>query len=382
MLATVDITVKAPDMFSASRHAQRLAGNFLDDVDEFQRASRAADRRAMSHFDDATTTTYFTRPRRSMSVSRVVTVPSEYYIERPRYRSVSVEPRYTYSTTGITQPVTMVGSRYYTPSSKYYHYLPRYYTYDTYYPNYSYYYDHPVYNTSAYKYWPTVIPSNFSHYLPTTSFYTRNNTSFDYTLPTSGLRASLPSWVDPAMIYPQETIHVHEYPRRRFRYGSVPPISPAASAQYRRAGSVARVLPPVRYVTEYYSDLTGQTPINSKYVYHTPMGLPPRPYYTPASRYCRISNGPQNNLERAISQEVLAERRRIDRKMDDLLSYRLPDPMIYDSLKSSLRKVHDKMDVHRSLLDRYSAINMNDGALSVEDRINAKCQEIGDRMAR
>ncbi|VUZ53274.1 unnamed protein product, partial [Hymenolepis diminuta] len=43
----------APDMFSASRHAQRLAGNFLDDVDEFQRASRAADRRAMSHFDDA-----------------------------------------------------------------------------------------------------------------------------------------------------------------------------------------------------------------------------------------------------------------------------------------------------------------------------------------
>ncbi|VUZ53275.1 unnamed protein product [Hymenolepis diminuta] len=195
MLATVDITVKAPDMFSASRHAQRLAGNFLDDVDEFQRASRAADRRAMSHFDDATTTTYYTRPRRSMSVSRVVTVPSEYYIERPRYRSISVEPRYTYSTSGITQPVTMVGSRYYTPSSKYYHYLPRYYAYDTYYPSYSYYYDYPVYNTSAYKYWPTVIPSNFSHYLPTTSFNTRNNTSsFDYTLPTSGLRASLPSW--------------------------------------------------------------------------------------------------------------------------------------------------------------------------------------------
>ncbi|VUZ53272.1 unnamed protein product, partial [Hymenolepis diminuta] len=185
----------APDMFSASRHAQRLAGNFLDDVDEFQRASRAADRRAMSHFDDATTTTYYTRPRRSMSVSRVVTVPSEYYIERPRYRSISVEPRYTYSTSGITQPVTMVGSRYYTPSSKYYHYLPRYYAYDTYYPSYSYYYDYPVYNTSAYKYWPTVIPSNFSHYLPTTSFNTRNNTSsFDYTLPTSGLRASLPSW--------------------------------------------------------------------------------------------------------------------------------------------------------------------------------------------
>lgn len=53
MFATVDIDIKAPDMFTATRHAQRLAGNFLDDVDDFQRASRAADRRAMSHFEDA-----------------------------------------------------------------------------------------------------------------------------------------------------------------------------------------------------------------------------------------------------------------------------------------------------------------------------------------
>lgn len=193
MLATVDITVKAPNMFAASRHAQRLAGNFLDDVDDFQRASRAADRRAMSHFDDATTPIYYTRPR-SMSVSRVVTVPSEYYIEGPRYRSTSVEPRYTYTTT-TTRPVTVIGSRYYKPTSTYYQYLPRYYTFDTYYPSYSYYYDYPVYSSSAYKYWPTVIPPHFSRYLPTTTYHTRNNTSyFDYTLPTSGLRASLPSW--------------------------------------------------------------------------------------------------------------------------------------------------------------------------------------------
>ncbi|VDO16161.1 unnamed protein product [Rodentolepis nana] len=108
------------------------------------------------------------------------------------------------------------------------------------------------------------------------------------------------------------------------------------------------------------------------------MGLPPLP--TP--RYRRYLNGHQSNLDRAISQEVLAERRRIDRKMDDLLAYRLPDPMIYDSLKSSLRKVHDKMDIHRSLLDRYSAIDMHDGGLTVEDRINAKCREVSDRMAR
>lgn len=68
--------------------------------------------------------------------------------------------------------------------------------------------------------------------------------------------------------------------------------------------------------------------------------------------------------------------------MDDLLSYKLPDPSIYADLKSSLRKVHDKMDAHRSLLDRYSAIDMNDSFSSVEDRVAAKCRELGERMAR
>lgn len=38
-------------MDSASRHAQRLANNFLDDLDTMQRASRARDRRAMSHLE-------------------------------------------------------------------------------------------------------------------------------------------------------------------------------------------------------------------------------------------------------------------------------------------------------------------------------------------
>lgn len=68
--------------------------------------------------------------------------------------------------------------------------------------------------------------------------------------------------------------------------------------------------------------------------------------------------------------------------MDDLLSYKLPDASVYDSLKSSLRKVHDKMDVHRSLLDRYSAIDMKDGSSSVEERVASKCRELGERMAR
>lgn len=68
--------------------------------------------------------------------------------------------------------------------------------------------------------------------------------------------------------------------------------------------------------------------------------------------------------------------------MDDLLSYKLPDVSFYNDLKASLRKVHDKMDTHKSLLDRYSVIDMRDSTTSVEDRINAKCREVGDRMGR
>ncbi len=65
--------------------------------------------------------------------------------------------------------------------------------------------------------------------------------------------------------------------------------------------------------------------------------------------------------------------------MDDLLSYKLPEASFYNDLKSSLRKVNDKMDAHRSLLDRYSAIDMHDNDVSVEERIAAKCRELGRR---
>ncbi|KAL5971143.1 hypothetical protein TSMEX_001149 [Taenia solium] len=410
MLATVDITVKAPDMFTASRHVQRLADNFLDDIDDFQRASRAADRRAMSHFDEATGPTYLMRPRRSISISRIATRPSDYYyVEGPRVRATSAEPRYTTYTSGV-RPVTVVGSRYHHYTPYYYHrYYPRYHTYDTYYPSTATYYsDYPFYTTPAYKYWPYTSGAHYSHYLPSTTYYTRNNSSvYDYTLPTSGLRASVPSWdigyrplslsrwyshsdlVDPLVVHPSSisptAVQIHDYSRHpvhRMRFGSVPPISPAAAAQYRRPGGASRVPPPPisRYVTHYYSDLTEPTPINTKYVYHSPVALPPRPGYR--SRFYRIPNGPNSSLDRTITAEVMAERRRIDRKMDDLLSYKLPDASIYDSLKSSLRKVHDKMDVHRSLLDRYSAIDMKDGPSSVEERVASKCRELGERMAR
>ncbi|TGZ62045.1 hypothetical protein CRM22_007653 [Opisthorchis felineus] len=51
MLGYVTIEVHGADMNDASRHARRLADNFLDDLDTMQRASRARDRRAMSHLE-------------------------------------------------------------------------------------------------------------------------------------------------------------------------------------------------------------------------------------------------------------------------------------------------------------------------------------------
>lgn len=142
--------------------------------------------------------TYLMRPRRSISISRIATRPSDYqYLEGPRVRATSAEPRYTTYTSGM-RPVTVVGSRYHHYTPYYYHrYYPRYYTYETYYPSTATYYsDYPFYTTSAYKYWPYTSSAHYSHYLPSTTYYTRSNSSvYDYTLPTSGLRASVPSWV-------------------------------------------------------------------------------------------------------------------------------------------------------------------------------------------
>ncbi|VDD79244.1 unnamed protein product [Mesocestoides corti] len=403
MIATVDIVVQAPDMFSASRQAQRLAGNFLDDVDDFQRASRAADRRAMSHFEEASSSTYYSRPRHSISISRFSTSPSDIYIDGARLRLTSAEPRYTTYQSSL-HPVTIIGSRYHRYTPSYYRYYPRYYTYGSSYP-YTSYYDYPTYSTYSYRYWPYTSGAHYSHYMPSTTYYTTNSrTLHDYSLPTSGLKASVPSWdigyrplslsrwyshsdlVEPLVVFPAAPPPSYSRPRARWaRHRSVPPVSLAAAAQYRRAGSVARMLPPppppIKYVsTEYYSDLTGPEPINTKYVYHYTSPPLSRSLYRPY--YYRHLNGPRSNFENAVSQEVMAERRRIDRKMDDLLSYKLPDPSIYNDLKASLRKVHDKMDVHRTLLDRYSAIDMQNSSSTVEDRIASKCRELGERMGR
>ncbi|CAH8449782.1 unnamed protein product [Schistosoma intercalatum] len=51
MLGYVTIEVQGENMEGAARHAQRLAGNFLEDMEAIQKASRERDRRAMSHFE-------------------------------------------------------------------------------------------------------------------------------------------------------------------------------------------------------------------------------------------------------------------------------------------------------------------------------------------
>ncbi|CAH8459622.1 unnamed protein product [Schistosoma rodhaini] len=45
------IILQGENMEGAARHAQRLAGNFLEDMEAIQKASRERDRRAMSHFE-------------------------------------------------------------------------------------------------------------------------------------------------------------------------------------------------------------------------------------------------------------------------------------------------------------------------------------------
>ncbi|VDK80187.1 unnamed protein product [Dibothriocephalus latus] len=163
MLATVDIDIIGPDMFTASRHAQSIAENFLNDVDDFQRASRDADRRAMSHFDVA---------------------PVRY--------------------TTYTPAVTVVGSRY--PSSYPYGYLPAKTIYDRTYP-YTYYYPGRY---SSYPYYHDYVPASryyYSDYYPKSyvtplpSYYNYYTSRYYYpyndVLPTSHLRASTgpkPNW--------------------------------------------------------------------------------------------------------------------------------------------------------------------------------------------
>uniref|UniRef100_A0A0X3NS59 Uncharacterized protein n=1 Tax=Schistocephalus solidus TaxID=70667 RepID=A0A0X3NS59_SCHSO len=200
-------------MYTASRHAQSIAENFLADVDDFQRASREADRRAMSHFDTVASSEVglasgYPRTRRSFSVVRYG-MPTNSDYGRTRYWSSSVDPvrQSTYAPS-----VTLVGSRYprrqdYIPQ---YGYLPTKKVYDRPYP-YSYYYPGRYYSyPSSYFYDDYVPASRYLHnYYPRTylsqlpnyyNHYASRHYPYDGCndiLPTSHLHASTgpkPNW--------------------------------------------------------------------------------------------------------------------------------------------------------------------------------------------
>lgn len=144
----------------------------------------------MIHFEQSTSM-YYPRAR---SVSRYSVEP---FFDGPRYRTLSVEPRYSTTTSTIgTHPVTMIGSRYkhYAPSSTYYnsYHYPRSHVYgSSLYDD-----DYPKYRSgyaSDYRYLPYVNSRYTNYYTP----YVRSlgNTWYDNTLPTSHLHATKTSWV-------------------------------------------------------------------------------------------------------------------------------------------------------------------------------------------
>ncbi|TPP63967.1 hypothetical protein FGIG_00556 [Fasciola gigantica] len=113
------------------------------------------------------------------------------------------------------------------------------------------------------------------------------------------------------------------------------------------------------------------TPVTHRYTYYQPSTVA-RKLYTPY----RV--GSYTNL----SPEVQHERRRIERQMDNILEYKLPPPEYFRDMRGTLRNLHDRLDEHRRLIDKYSGIEMNTATSSVEDRIESKYQQLASRMGR
>ncbi|BHF72841.1 hypothetical protein SprV_0401591200 [Sparganum proliferum] len=371
----------APDMFTASRHAQTIAENFLADVDDFQRASRDADRRAMSHFDAAASPevglkNVYPRTRRSVSVMRY-SVPTTSDYGRVRYWSSSVDPvRYT-TYSHHTPSVTVVGSRY--PRSQdylsHYGFLPTKKVYDRAYP-YSYYYPGSYYSyPSSYYYYDDYVPTSRYYYnyyprsylsQPPNHYNYYNSRYYPYygyndILPTSHLRASngpKPNWeflsrptltrrwwsssdllsdVNNSMVAPTPRVHrTRRGQHRAPRYSSVPPAG-LSLPTYQRATSVAPA--PRHFYAHYYSDLTEETP--SYYSLYTSPNSRTATRAAYRNFYRPTALGAYPSSLNAISSEVMAERRRIDRKMDNLLDYKLPPADYFTAFRSSLRSSLD-----------------------------------------
>ncbi|KAG5446890.1 hypothetical protein CSKR_102266 [Clonorchis sinensis] len=406
-------------MDDASRHARRLADNFLDDLDTMQRASRARDRRAMSHLETgARNSAMIGSPgtdalerRRSLSYtsnrsyvsSPPVSSSVHYYYPRRRYVSRVYYP----PTHLVTPPVMMVGKSVY-PS---------------------------VYEPLRHEFPRTISNSVYAPptnvYPPYTSSWQNNNPTG--VLPTSGLRAHSPPRrhiMTPRAAdylrygyYPwrrayslsdlygdalEETVPrvIHttisrRTPLRSARLGSVPPVP--VSHTYRPVYYASEVgLPPVvpgrtyyrtnRYITEtpyYLTSYTTRTAEPSRPILTTHYASSPAPitqrytYYYPSVITGKLQTPYRVGSQTSLSAEVERERRRIGRRMDDdPLEYKLPPPEYYREMRGSLRNLQGKMDEHRRLLDRYSGIDMAAAPTSVEDRIESKYQQLASRMGR
>ncbi|PAA61823.1 hypothetical protein BOX15_Mlig011550g1 [Macrostomum lignano] len=74
-----------------------------------------------------------------------------------------------------------------------------------------------------------------------------------------------------------------------------------------------------------------------------------------------------------------AERRRIERHLDSLVSYEMPSAENFTNMKNRLRDVNEKVLQHKLMMDRYTGVDLNPQS-SVDERINDKYLELVSRM--
>ncbi|KAL3313165.1 hypothetical protein Ciccas_008236 [Cichlidogyrus casuarinus] len=120
----------------------------------------------------------------------------------------------------------------------------------------------------------------------------------------------------------------------------------------------------------YYRPVDGyMTPVSSyDYTYERP----------PYNRYLH-SRTPVSSSVMSQSYSDAIARHRLDRKLDDLLDYKLPSADYYLNMRGSLRNLNEKMLMHRQLLDRYSGIDMKRDSDCVSDNVDRKFHELLDR---
>ncbi|KAF6767826.1 hypothetical protein AHF37_09191 [Paragonimus kellicotti] len=395
------------DMDGASRHAQRLANNFLDDLDSMQRASRERDRRAMSHFDSGLhSSSVFTEPntvsyRRPRSLSTMSVRSSylplsttgttsssgyfSYYSRRPHYAGPVVRRRVI---THPSPPVMVIGKSVY-PTQSYWDAYPVY--------------RYPVYGSNLRS---TEVYSN-PVYTTDRIWYDRFLNDPNVQLPTSSLRAHPPPprrhiltpraedylryryhpWrraYSLADLYDEveeaitpRVVHTvtRRTPLRSSRLGSVPPV-PSVTSSYRPVYYTSEVgLPPVVPRTHYYR--------TNRYITETPYYLtsysgriaePSRPILT---NHYTTAPAPITQRYTYYYPSVITKEKQLVTICHQKYNMNV---VVLREMRGSLRNLHDKLDEHRRLLDRYSGIEMNTAPSSVQDRIESKYQQLASRL--